>query len=207
MFTYYKSNVRKSCRKWFSLRKSCDVAIDKTNTTLESKQKSRKLINMLDPKKLEAKLNAETFLRKTVSFYRYVKIEEPLSFRNKLWKEWNELQVLGRIYVAPEGVNAQLSVPRHNFELFTRTLQRSNELENIPLKYAVEDTGKSFKKLKIKVRSKIVADGLSPQEYNVTDVGQRLNAREWNKAMDDGAVVVDMRNHFEVVVHEDFDLR
>ena len=34
-------------------------------------------------------------------------------------------------------------------------------------------------------------------EYDVTNVGKHLDAHEWNKAIEDGAIIVDMRNHYE----------
>ena len=53
--------------------------------------------------------------RLTISFYQYYKIQNPQLFRDKLFLEWNALDVLGRIYVSYEGINAQLSVPSENF--------------------------------------------------------------------------------------------
>ena len=64
-------------------------------------------------------------------------------------------------------------------------------------KIAIEDDGHSFFKLTIKVRKQIVADGLPIDEYDVTNVGNHLTARQWNNAMENGATVVDMRNHYE----------
>ena len=155
------------------------------------------LRNKLSKEQALEKLNAESFFRKTVSFYRYVIIDNPEQFRDKLFEEWNALNCLGRIYVAREGINAQMNVPEHHWNDFIKCLHSFQELKEIPLKIAVEDDGKSFFKLTIKVRDQIVADGLAIDEYDVTDVGQHLNAEEWNKAIDEGAIVVDMRNHYE----------
>ena len=82
-------------------------------------------------------------------------------------------------------------------EKFVAKVHNRKEFENIPFKIAVEDDGKSFFKLTIKVREQIVADGLPIDEYDVTNVGKHLSAEEWNKAMEEGAVIVDMRNHYE----------
>ena len=90
-----------------------------------------------------------------------------------------------------------MSVPEHNWNTFIQTINKYDELKDIPLKIAVEDDGKSFFKLMIKVRQQIVADGLPIDEYDVTNVGKHLNAREWNEALEQGAIVVDMRNHYE----------
>ncbi len=155
------------------------------------------LINRLGPQQLQERLDKEDFKRKTVSFYRYVIIDNPQQFRDDLYKQWSDLGCLGRIYVAKEGVNAQMNVPEHNWEKFVETIQANQYLKDIPFKMAVEDDGKSFLKLQIKVRKKIVADGLADNEYDVTNVGKHLSAFEWNEAMVQGATVVDMRNFYE----------
>ena len=155
------------------------------------------LLNKLSKEEALKRLHAEDFKRVTVSFYRYVMIEDPSALRDVLFQEWKKLQVFGRIYVAQEGINAQLSVPEHMWEKFVAKVHNRKEFENIPFKIAVEDDGKSFFKLTIKVREQIVADGLPIDEYDVTNVGKHLSAEEWNKAMEEGAVVVDMRNHYE----------
>jgi len=155
------------------------------------------LLNMLSKEDALKRLYAEDFKRVTVSFYRYVMIEDPSDLRDVLFQEWKKLQVFGRIYVAHEGINAQLSVPEHLLEKFTAKVHSRKEFANILFKIAVEDDGKSFFKLTIKVREQIVADGLPINEYDVTNVGKHLSAEEWNKAMEEGAVIVDMRNHYE----------
>ncbi len=156
------------------------------------------LVNRLGPEELKKKLDAETFARRTVSFYRYVRIEEVSAMRDQLYAEWSELDCLGRIYIAQEGINAQMNVPEHHWDAFVEKLYRYREFEDIPFKIAVEDDGKSFLKLTVKVRQHIVADGLTPQDYDVTNVGKHLTAKEWNEAMESGkAVVVDIRNHYE----------
>lgn len=144
------------------------------------------------------KLEAETFERTTVSFYRYVYLTEANEMRDTLYREFDALGVLGRIYLANEGINAQISVPQPNWERFIKALYAHEEFADVPMKIAVEDDGKSFWKLIIKVRKNIVADGLEANEYDVTDVGNHLSAEEFNAAMaQQGTIVVDMRNHYE----------
>jgi len=142
-------------------------------------------------------LKKEEFERKTVSFYRYVLLDDPYKLRDELYLDWKTLGVLGRIYLAKEGINAQVSVPEHNWYAFKDNVKENKYFVDIPFKIAIEDDGKSFFKLTIKVRKKIVADGLKNDEYDVTDVGRHLTAKQWNHAMESGATVVDMRNHYE----------
>ena len=136
--------------------------------------------------------------RLTISFYQYYKIENPQLLRDKLFLEWNALDVLGRIYVSYEGINAQLSVPSENFYALKDQLDAISFLKDIRLNVAVEQDNKSFLKLKVKVRNKIVADGLDDDTFDVTAKGVHLNAAEFNAMLaNPDTVCVDMRNHYE----------
>ena len=156
------------------------------------------LYNKYDRDTLVKRLAEESFERRTVSFYRYVRLEDPQAVRDQLFLQWDARQCFGRIYVATEGINAQMSVPEHHWEAFVQELSAWEAFRDVPFKIAVEDDGKSFFKLTVKVRAQIVADGLTMDDYDVTNVGRHLNAAEWNALMESGAaLVVDMRNHYE----------
>ncbi|MGX5819060.1 oxygen-dependent tRNA uridine(34) hydroxylase TrhO [Chitinophaga lutea] len=144
---------------------------------------------------------AETFRRVTVSFYQYAKITAPQAFRDSLYISLSTLSVFGRIYVANEGINAQISVPEHHFEAFRDALYAVPFLNGIRLNVAVDDNGKSFWVLKIKVRDKIVADGIQDPTFDMANRGKYLNAAEFNAMTEDpGTVIIDMRNHYEYEV-------
>ena len=136
--------------------------------------------------------------RLTLSFYAYAHILDPTQFRNELFLAWNTLDVLGRIYVATEGINAQLSLPADHFYDFKNTIEEYSFMKNIRLNIAVEQDDLSFLKLTIKVRDKIVADGLNDDTLDVTNIGIHLKAKEFNTLLEDpNTIVVDMRNHYE----------
>jgi len=151
----------------------------------------------ISKEELKKILMEEPFKRTTISFYRYVRISDPEGMRERLLKDWEDLNVFGRIYVAREGINAQLSFPEDNFDEFRANVDSYSEFKDIPFKIAVDDDGKSFYKLCIKVREKIVADGLSEEDYDVTNVGSHLDAEKFNEALEEGAIVIDMRNQYE----------
>src|SRR5258707_4509009 len=156
------------------------------------------LHNRVNGKELKEKLKLSSEERITISFYKYHKIDEPATFRNELYKLLDNLGVKGRIYVAHEGINAQISVPQANLELFKSHLFQIDLLNGVRLNIAIEDNGKSFFKLKILVRKKIVADGLNDTSFDVTNSGVHVNAKEFNHLADDeNTVIVDMRNHYE----------
>ncbi|TKD65045.1 rhodanese-related sulfurtransferase [Flavobacterium sp. ASW18X] len=136
--------------------------------------------------------------RLTISFYQYAHIGNPEILRNHLFITWDALEVLGRIYVAKEGINAQLSVPAENFDAFKKHLDSITFLEGVRLNIAIEQDNKSFLKLKVKVRHKIVADGLDDNTFDVTDKGVHVDAVTFNELIEDpDTVLVDMRNHYE----------
>jgi UPF0176 protein len=156
------------------------------------------LYNRVNKEELKKKIAEDTTQRTTLSFYKYVIIENPEELRDIFFYDWSILGVLGRIYLAKEGINAQLSLPTVKFDLFKEQLYADKRFTDVPFKIAVEDDGKSFYKLAIKVRDKIVADGLDVGNFDVTNVGKHLSAKEFNEALEmPETIVVDMRNHYE----------
>ena len=109
---------------------------------MSSKTSKVILYNKLDRDTLIQHLNEESFSRKTLSFYKYMEIQIPQDFRDKLFRAFDTLNCFGRIYIAREGINAQMSIPGHNWSSFLELLQQWEDLKNIPLKIAIEDNGK-----------------------------------------------------------------
>jgi len=156
------------------------------------------LYNRTDSRLLKERMLSSAEHRTTVSFYRYHHITDPATFRNELYTKFDELNVLGRVYIAREGMNAQISVLTERLEAFRNYLYSIPFLNGVRLNTAVQDNGKSFFKLKILVRKKIVADGLDDSSFDVTDQGAHVNAVEFNElSKDPDTIVVDMRNHYE----------
>jgi UPF0176 protein len=159
------------------------------------------LHNRVSQKELKQRLMQETEPRTTLSFYRYVPIGDPRAFRDELYQGLNGLAVFGRIYIATEGINAQISVPTPAFGALQSWLDAVPGLEGLRLNIAVDDDGKSFWVLKIKVREKIVADGIDDPAFDMAKKGHYVDAVAFNRlAEDPGTIVVDMRNHYEYEV-------
>lgn len=160
------------------------------------------LHNRISKEELKERMLAETEPRTTVSFYNYCNITDPQQYRDELWKAFEPLKVFGRIYIANEGINGQISVPEGNYEAFRDALYASHsDLKGIRMNIAVDDDGKSFWVLKIKVRQKIVADGIDDPSFSMEQKGQYLKAKEYNELTNDpDTIVVDMRNHYEYEV-------
>jgi UPF0176 protein len=160
------------------------------------------LHNRVNNEELKQIMLAETEPRTTVSFYKYFHIADPTAFRNQLYITFTALKVFGRIYVAHEGINGQVSVPAGNYEAFKDALyQSAPELNGIRMNIALQDDGKSFWALRLKVRAKIVADGIDDPTFDPAKTGKYLKADEYNKLSEQpGTIIVDMRNHYEYEV-------
>lgn len=158
------------------------------------------LWNTYSKEELEQQLREGGYEFVTVSFYHYVQIPNPQLFRDYLYQLLDNLKVVGRIYVAKEGINAQISVPTDNYIRFQNDLYSIDFLNGIRLNKAVEEPGGVFPflKLKVKVREKILADGLTDETFDVTNKGKHLTAEEFNKLTDDpDTILIDFRNHYE----------
>jgi UPF0176 protein len=159
------------------------------------------LHNRVSQKELKERLLQETEPRTTLSFYRYFSIGDPRAFRDQLYTALDAWKVFGRIYIAAEGINAQISVPASSFGALAAYLRGLPDLGDLRLNIAVEDDGKSFWVLKIKVRDKIVADGIADPAFDMSRKGKYVDAETFNQLTDDpDTIVVDMRNHYEFEV-------
>lgn len=159
------------------------------------------LHNRISQKELKERLYQETEPRSTISFYHYFPIADPQQFRDDLYRDLEKLNVFGRIYVANEGINAQISVPASLFESFREYIYNIAPLNGIRLNIAVDDNGKSFWVLKIKVREKIVADGIADPAFDMSNKGPYVSAEQMNELLNHpDTIVVDMRNHYEYEV-------
>ncbi len=159
------------------------------------------LHNRVSRKELKERILQDNTPRTTISFYSYFPIAEPAVFRNTLYKDLVALGVMGRIYMAHEGINAQISVPTENVEAFKNYLYAIEPLNGLRLNIAVDDDGKSFYVLDIKVRKNIVADGIDDATFDMANKGKYVNAEQFNQlTADPETIVIDMRNHYEYEV-------
>ena len=168
--------------------------------TFYLKQHSMQLWNTLNKEELEAKWRESGYKFVTISFYTYAHIANPRLFRDHLFQQWSNIDVVGRTYVAKEGINAQIAVPLHHLDQFREELYQIEFLNGVRLNIAVDDSEAEFPflKLKIKVRDKILADGLNDETFDVTNKGKHLNAEEFNQLTDDpNTILIDFRNHYE----------
>ena len=156
----------------------------------------KELFNKKNKEDLKLDLKNENFNRFTISFYKYINLTNLEELRDQLYIKWRELNILGRVYIAEEGINAQLSVPEKKLNLFINEIKLHKKLKDINIKQAIIE-GDSFYKLIIKIKKEIVAYKVSKNQYDMNTVGKHLNYKEFNNAIDSGATVIDVRNYYE----------
>ena len=154
------------------------------------------LYNKKNKEQLLNDLKEETFDRITVSFYKYTHLNNLDQLRDTLYENWAKLKILGRIYIANEGINAQISMPDYNIDIFKDYMSSYEQFKDLKYKIAVQE-GLSFLKLAIKIKNEIVAYKIPANQYNMDKVGNHLNYKQFNKAIDNGAIIIDMRNYYE----------
>ncbi len=156
------------------------------------------LHNRINRKELKAKMASDPRPYRTISFYVYHRIKNVPLFRDHLYLLLTSLEVVGRIYVAEEGINAQIALPEENISPLKNKLSEITFLDGIRLNIAVDESDKSLFKLDIKIRNKIVADGIDDPHFDPSNKGNYLNAEKWNEyAEKPNTVIIDMRNHYE----------
>ena len=116
----------------------------------------KRLYNKKSKEELIKNLKSESFKRITCSFYKYTTIKTPLQFRDSMYLYLDSLKILGRVYVASEGINAQISVPYYAWDKFKIGIQNFRILKNVLIKKAISD-GDSFYKLVVKEKKELVS--------------------------------------------------
>ncbi|WP_343191997.1 rhodanese-related sulfurtransferase [Buchnera aphidicola (Formosaphis micheliae)] len=160
------------------------------------------LYNRISNKLLKSNFVYDSEERITISFYKYCDISNPTLIRNNLYTGFNDLNILGRIYIANEGINAQISVPIKNYTIMKAYLfTLCNQFYHFNMNHAL-DRKQSFWSLRVKVRNKIVADGFNEDVlFDNKNVGVYLTASRVNMMLDDNDVTfIDMRNIYEYEV-------
>ena len=139
-----------------------------------------------------------------VSFFTFKTIRNPSTMAKHLNKLWSPFRALGRVYVATEGINAQMAVPSNVLDRFEISFGFVDCLDSVEVNVDEEIERKEFEeylpfyKLHIRPKERLVADGGLDLSVRSEHIGQELTAQEWHERVDSpGAIVIDCRNKFE----------
>jgi hypothetical protein len=164
-----------------------------------------------------------------LSFYAFPPqgVDDPEEFAFDLRKKWKPFHALGRIYVAKEGVNAQMSVPTNVLENFMECCRSipelgeymENDINIDPKPLTLEEfevagvpingmPAAPFRNLHVRVRTQVVADGLD-ESLDWQSAGYDCPPLEWHQKLkearelreagkaDQGPILLDCRNIYE----------
>lgn len=150
--------------------------------------------------------------RSYASFFKYTKaLSEASGGLNKLRKkmliEWEELPVLGRVYISQEGINAQVTFPLHSGPDLQKAVRGLPGLDDVNIiEHSLEDSMSLFKSLHVRIREQLVADGIEKGKVDPTVSMGRLSPSEWHEALqkregqsgeEQRPVLIDVRNYYE----------
>ncbi len=135
-----------------------------------------------------------------LSLYKFFEIKKVFNFKNKINHIFNNIDVKGIILVAPEGININISVINKDYKNIEMRLKEIFDFEKIDIKNTKEERH-IFRKFKIKIKKEILTTRNINKTNPLTQVGQYIEADEWNDFIGQSdTVLIDMRNNYEVEV-------
>ena len=133
------------------------------------------------------------------AFYKFVDWDDFKGLKSPLEKVCSKAGTVGTILLAPEGINGTIAGTVQGVQTVLEFLWNDQRLIDLIPKYSTA-TGKTFKRMKIKIKKEIVSMGkVEVKPARVT--GTFVSSDAWNKVIaDPDTVVVDARNYYEYAV-------
>lgn len=137
------------------------------------------------------------------SFYRFVPLPDFTELQPNLLERCRELDLLGTILLASEGINATISGSRTSLEGLIETLDQDPRLRGIKPKYSRSEAA-PFARLKVRLKREIVTLGRDEAEYLTPQgrpVGVHVRPQDWNALISEPDVLLlDTRNDYETAI-------
>ncbi len=132
------------------------------------------------------------------AFYKFTPIAEPLVLREFIKSLGEQLNLLGTVLIANEGINSTLSGEPASIETFFQELESHPEINSLTIKYS-ETEESPFRRWKVKVKPEIVTMGIPSIDPNQL-VGSYVSPTEWNTLIQDpNVILIDCRNDYEFI--------
>ncbi|GLD91922.1 hypothetical protein PINS_up000455 [Pythium insidiosum] len=133
-------------------------------------------------------VTADPDVRQYVSLYNYTAIDSTALpyWRRRLLATWREMGVVGRVYLAEEGINAQLTLPKHRLQAFATSFPTLFGPDDMFLGARIQsDTSnnKPFTSLSIRIKQQLVADGFERGHLDLQDSGNALPPDQWHQKL------------------------
>lgn len=133
----------------------------------------------------------------TLLYYRYARLDDAEEFAKKHLKFCKELGVLGRVIVAPEGLNGTISGSKEQCQAYMDTIEADKRLTGVHWKIdEVEEP--SFLKMHVRYKPEIVNSGLHTEVDPTEKTGVHLTPTEFKQLKNsEDVVVLDVRSNYE----------
>jgi UPF0176 protein len=137
---------------------------------------------------------------KVVSFYRFLDLGDPLTFRDGLQSLCDEQGLLGTILVASEGFNGTLAGEQLAIETVFGWVERTLQLNAGIDGRWTDATEAPFLRMRVRCKNEIVTLG-RPDIRPHAKTGIHVEPRHWNALISDpNVLLIDTRNHYEIDV-------
>lgn len=139
----------------------------------------------------------ETNAYRVLLYYKYVPIEDPVTFAQEHLAACKELGLKGRILVSDEGINGTCSGTIEQTDAYMNMMKADERFAEMVYKID-EAEGHAFKKMHVRPKKEIVYLGLE-EDINPNEItGQYLSPKEFFEQMQaEDTVVIDARNDYE----------
>lgn len=135
-----------------------------------------------------------------ILYYHYTKLDDLDTFREEHLEFCKQHNLLGRIYIAHEGINGTLSGLREDVEKYMEYLRSDSRFKDIVFKIDEED-GHAFEKMHVKIKKELVNLSLDRDIDPKKLTGEYLEPVEFYKRMqEEDTIVIDARNDYEHMV-------
>jgi UPF0176 protein len=129
-------------------------------------------------------------------FYKYITFPDPEKFCMEHLLFCQQNNILGRVWIAHEGINGTVSGLREDIEKYKSEIRKYPEFSDIWFKEDLNDAH-AFNKIHVRVKNEIV--NASFGEVDLSRTAKRLKPEELNKFYESGKefIIVDARNDYE----------
>ncbi len=130
------------------------------------------------------------------AFYKFLDWNDFKDLKPTLEKVCSKSGTVGTILLAPEGINGTISGTTQGVQTVLEFLSDDQRLVDLTPKYSTA-TGKTFKRMKIKIKKEIVSMGKA-EIKPAKATGTYIPPESWNNVISDPeTVVIDVRNYYE----------
>ena len=136
---------------------------------------------------------------KVLLFYKYIDFPDPEKFRAEHLRFCEQNDILGRVWISREGINATVSGKSENVEKYKNEIRTYPEFEDVWFKEDLYHEH-AFNKIHVRVKNEIV--NASFGNINLSNTGKRMKPEELLRFYEEGKnfVIIDARNEYESVI-------